>query len=222
MTRLLRVWQTPDVSDDVAGAYDAVAELYAERFIRDLADDADARPWVEAFVDLVDPSAGPVLDAGCGPGHGVDFLGAMGVRVVGIDLSPGLVAQARSAFPDVDVRLGDFTRLEFDDGSLGGIFSRYSIIHLPPARLAEVFAEWARALRPDGPVLLSFFASLRGGDHGASFDHAVTTAYELFPETVAEQLASAGFDRVRSGTTPPVEGGRPLGKGVVLAQRIGR
>lgn len=210
------------MAEEVSRAYDAVAEIYASRFLRDLADDADAQPWVTAFVELVELvglDAGLVADLGCGPGHGVEFLHRCGLRTVGLDCSPGQLSQARSAFPELDFRIGDLTSLAFGDASLGGIFSRYSIIHLPPARLEAVFAEWARVLTVGAPVLVFFFASLEARAHGTPFDHEVTTAHELFPDTVARQLERVGFVEIRTGAAPPAEGGRPLGKGAVLARR---
>ncbi len=207
------------MTDPVAAAYDGVAEVYASLFLRDLADDADAQPWFEAFVELVDPDAGPVVDVGCGPGHGVAALAEAGVRAFGIDLSAGQLEQARAAFPDGDYRIGDLAGLDAADGSLAGIFSRCSIIHVPPDELSAVFAEWARALAPGAPALVSFFATATAAAHGSPFDHKVTTAYAWSPERVADLLAEAGFVDVRCGAAPPAAGGRPFDKGSVLARR---
>lgn len=207
--------------DVVARAYDEVADLYASLFMRDLIDDTDARPWMGDFVERAAGLKGPVADLGCGPGHGVDFLSDAGLEAVGIDLSPRQLAQARAAFPHGDFRLGDLAALAFDDGTLGGILARYSIIHLEPARLDAVFGEWARVLAPGAPALLFFFASRRVADHGEPFDHRVATAYELFPETIAQGLERAGFTRCRVGSAPPPSGARPLDKGAVLVVRDG-
>lgn len=203
----------------VARAYDEVAELYASLFLHDLAADDDARPWLEAFVDLIDPHDGPVADLGCGPGHGVASLRREGVDAFGIEISAGQVGQARAAFPEIDVRVGDLTALDVDDATLGGIFSRYSIIHLPPGELDEVFAEWARVLAVGAPVLISFFASRQPGNHGRPFDHKVTTAHELDPARVAALLGEAGFVDVRWASVPPATDERPLDKGTVLGRR---
>ena len=207
------------MADSVASAYDGVADVYASLFLRDLADDADAQPWFAAFVDLVDSDMGPVIDVGCGPGHGVAALVEAGVRAFGIDLSAGQLEQARAAFPDGDYRLGDLACLETADGSLAGIFSRYSIIHVPPDELPAVFSEWARALAPGAPALVSFFAAATPAAHGSPFDHKVTTAHALSPKRVGDLLVDAGFVEVRTGTAPPAAGGRPLDRGSVLARR---
>ncbi|MEM9467520.1 MAG: class I SAM-dependent methyltransferase [Actinomycetota bacterium] len=205
--------------DGVGQAYDAVAGVYVERFGRELIEDADAEPWLDRFVDLIDRSAGSVLDLGCGPGIGVHTLHERGLDAVGVDASGALLEAARAAFPHLAFRHGDFTRLDVRAGSVAGILARYSIIHVAPDELDEVVAEWARVLRADAPVLLFFFASRHPDDHGRPFDHAVMTAHELFPATLAVVLERNGFVALDAGAAPPPEGGRPFGKGVVLARR---
>jgi hypothetical protein len=65
---------------------------------------------------------------------------------------------------------------------------------------------------------LSFFAANSVERHGAPFDHAVATAYELFPATLASELQDAGFDRIKIGTRGPLHGERPLDHGTILAR----
>ncbi len=207
------------MTDDVRDAYDANAELYAELFLSALDDDANARNWLETFAKLAASQDGVVVDLGCGPGNVVDYLCQLGLTTVGYDLSPGQIAEARTAFPDREFHVGDLAALDHDDASLGGIVSRYSVIHLAPSRLGDVFAEWLRVLEPGAPVLVSFFGALTAESHGAPFDHKVVTAYELFPATVAEQLRAVGFVDVEIGVLPPPDGGRPLDQGTVLARK---
>ena len=76
-----------------------------------------------------------------------------------------------------------------------------------------------RVLQPGAPVLLSFFASSSAEAHGSPFDHAVVTAYELFPATIARQLRDAGFAEVEFGVCDPPAGARPLDQGTVLARK---
>ena len=54
---------------------------------------APADPIDEAVLDRVH---GPVLDVGCGPGRHVVALQARGVDALGIDISPGFLAVART------------------------------------------------------------------------------------------------------------------------------
>ena len=206
------------MADPVAQAYDGVAELYASLFRRELDEDADAWRWLTRFADLV-PEGGLVADLGCGPGHGVEALTRLGCRAIGVDLSPGQVGQARLAFPELEFVVGDLTELMFADVSVGGIFARYSVIHLPPDELGAMFAEWHRVLSAGAPILVSFFASLDSDDHSRPFDHKVTTAYELWPTTIADLLRQIGFTAIEVGTVPPEPGARPFNRGTLLARR---
>jgi ubiquinone/menaquinone biosynthesis C-methylase UbiE len=207
------------VTDAVRDPYDAMAEQYAALFLGDLDRDRDGRDWLAAFAKLAAPRSGAVADLGCGPGHVVNHLCELGLTAVGYDLSLGLIARARSAFPGSQFHVGDLAALDNHDASVGGIVARYSLIHIPPSRLKDVFEEWMRVLEPGAPVLVSFFASRSAQAHGSPFDHTVVTAYELFPATIARELQDAGFADVEVGVRPPPEGGRPFDQGTVLAHK---
>lgn len=205
------------MTDEVRDSYDAWAKEYAELFLRDLEQDSNATAWLATFAEIAARCHGSVADLGCGPGHVVDHLCGLGLPTVGYDLSPGQIAQARSAFPSVEFRVGNLETLHNPDSSLGGIVARYSLIHLDPSLFDGVFAEWMRALEPGAPVLVSFFGSLSAEAHGTPFDHTVVTAYELFPATIAGQLRDAGFINIDIGVRNPPEGGRLFSQGTVLA-----
>lgn len=203
---------------EVVASYDAIADVYAARFLDDLDRDTNARDWLAAFAGMVARGNGVVADLGCGPGHVADHLAELGVTAVGYDHSPGQISEARNAFPDLEFRVGDVTELDDADSSLAGIVSRYSLIHLPASRLGGVFREWMRVLEPGAPILVSFFGSRSADAHGTPFDHQVVTAHEFFPAAVARQLRDTGFTDVEVGVCPPPEGGRPFDRGTVLAR----
>lgn len=207
------------MSAEVRDSYDAMAELYALLNLDALDQDTNARDWLTAFSKLAAPRRGVVADLGCGPGHVVHYLSELGLNVIGYDLSEGQVAQARTAFPDSEFHVGDLAALDVTDSSIGGIVSRYSIIHSVPSVLGEVFVEWMRVLEPEAPVLIAFFGSLSADTHGAPFDHRVATAYELFPGTIAHQLQDAGFVDIEVDTRPTPDGVRPFDQATVLATK---
>ena len=41
-----------------------------------------------------------MIEVGCGPGHVTAYLAEAGADATGLDLSPGMVAEARRRFPD--------------------------------------------------------------------------------------------------------------------------
>ncbi len=107
-----------------------------------------------------------------------------------------MIAVARRTHPGLSYQVGDFTRLDRETGSLGGIVAFYSIIHLPDEQLPVAFAEFTRVLAPGGQLLLAFQVGaderLHQTDwhgHGVDLDH-----YRRRPDTVADLLTAAGFE----------------------------
>ena len=138
----------------VADSYDAVAEDYAEKFLREL----DAKPFDRTLLDELAAElagAGRVVDLGCGPGHVAAYLAQRGCDLLGIDLSPGMVAVAARLHPALEFRVGDMLDLALPDASIAGIAAFYSIIHLPRERVPVALGEMARVLAPGGHLALS-------------------------------------------------------------------
>lgn len=144
------------------------------------------RQLIDSWADTL---AGPVLDAGCGPGHWTHHLAGRGLDVRGIDLVPAFVEHARQSYPDVPFRIGSIDAIEEADGPLGGVLSWYSTIHHHPSRIAATFDEFARVLRPGGGLVVGFF----DGPVLEAFDHAVTPAYRWPPEELERLLTASGF-----------------------------
>ena len=140
--------------------------------------------------------SGPILDAGCGPGHWTDFLHREGADVSGADLVAEFIDSARLRFPDVSFRVASLPTLDVADSSLGGVLAWYSLIHLPPAELPVVLTQLHRVLKPRGQVLIGFFE----GESGKPFDHAVTRAYYWSLDRMTRMLQDAGFDVLQSET----------------------
>ena len=207
------------MTDPVRDAYDARAKEYTDLNLRDLDRVPVDREWLAAFARFVSLGTGVVADVGCGPGHVVHHLNALGIPAVGYDVSSAMIDEARRAFPHAEFHVGDLMALDVDDASLAGLVSRYSLIHLAPAELTRAFAEWSRVLTPGAPVLVSFFASSSDAGHGRPFDHAVVIAHAFFPETLVTMMASVGFDRFEVSTRKPLDGERPLDHATILARR---
>lgn len=184
----------PEFLTTTRSAYDAVAEEYAETFRNTLGDHPFDRAMMGVFAELVRRAgAKPVADVGCGPGHVTGYLHDLGLDAFGVDLSPEMLAIARSEQPGLRFETGSLTALDVEDGALGGLVSRCSIIHTPPERLGGVFTEFHRVLAPGGCVLLIFFADPDDSRLARPFDHGVTLAYRLSIDRVAALLAEAGF-----------------------------
>ncbi|MBK3566801.1 class I SAM-dependent methyltransferase [Streptomyces sp. MBT62] len=149
-----------DFIEATRSSYDAIAPAYSAEHPDSLAESPLDRSVLTAFADLVRAGGeAPVADVGSGPGYVTARLNDLGVPAFGIDISPRMVALAREAHPRLRFEVGSMTALEVPDGTLGGVVALYSTIHIPDDRLPGVFAEFHRALRPGGHVLLGFQAA---------------------------------------------------------------
>jgi ubiquinone/menaquinone biosynthesis C-methylase UbiE len=101
--------------------------------------------------------SGRILDAGVGTGRNMPFY-PPGATVVGIDLSPAMLARAerrRSKLgAKVELRGGDVTRLDFPDGSFDAAVATFLFCVLPEAQQTAALAELGRVVKPGGEIRL--------------------------------------------------------------------
>jgi SAM-dependent methyltransferase len=205
---------------DLRTSYDLVAGEYGRRIFDELRHKPLDREVLEGFADRV-RGRGAVCDLGCGPGQVARFLHDLGADVVGIDLSPGMVEEARRRSPKVPFRQGDMTALDVPDGTFAGIAAFYSIIHVPRAQVEPALRELRRVLRPGGLLLLAFHLGTVTLHLDEWWERKVSIDFHFF--TTAEILAglgAAGFeiDEVREREPyPDVE--HPSRRAYVLARK---
>ncbi|MCX5195390.1 class I SAM-dependent methyltransferase [Streptomyces sp. NBC_00249] len=184
----------PDTVHATREAYDAIAPTYAQLFHGSLGGRPLERALLGAFAELVRANGdGQVADLGCGPGEVTAHLHGLGLNAFGVDASPVMVGLARAANPGLRFEVGSMAALDIEDGTLGGVLSRWSVIHTPPQELPAVLAEIARVLAPGGHLLIEFPAT-DGPQHGTqAYDHAVVTAYRWSPDRFAGLLRAHGL-----------------------------
>ncbi|WP_436533837.1 GNAT family N-acetyltransferase [Actinoplanes sp. HUAS TT8] len=194
-------------------AYDVAAPAYAELFRDSLRDSPLDRAILGAFADVV---KGEVADVGCGPGHVTAYLAGLGVAVFGVDASPAMIGLARQAYPVLRFEVGSMAALNVADGALGGVLSRWSIIHTPPPEVPAVLAEFRRVLAPGGHLLIGFSA---GGHPTQAYDHRVAPAYLWQPDHLAGLLRECGLAEVARLVCEPERSDPRQYKGVQLLAR---
>ncbi|MGY1802226.1 class I SAM-dependent DNA methyltransferase [Blastococcus sp. SYSU D00922] len=204
--------------------YDAIARAYAELFRSELDDAPLDRAVLQGFAELVgrDHPGGQVLEVGSGPGGVTAHLSRLGLDVSGIDLSPAMVDLAAREHPGLSFAVGEMGALDHAAGSLAGLVSWYSLIHVPEPRRPAVVAGFARVLRPGGYLLLGF----QVGDGTLNLDEAFGTAvsldfHRLRPDAVVGLLEDAGFDVVAQvvRAPEPTSNAAKLLQGSVIARR---
>ncbi|EME97039.1 methyltransferase domain-containing protein [Streptomyces mobaraensis NBRC 13819 = DSM 40847] len=184
----------PDALSTTREAYDDIAATYADLFRDHLRERPLERALLSAFAELVRTNGdGPVADLGCGPGHITAHLHELGLHAFGVDASPTMIELAREASPALRFEIGLMAALDIEDGTLGGILSRWSVIHTPPRDLPAVLAEFGRVLAPGGHLLISFPATDAPDDEPQPYDHRVATAYRWSPDRFSALLREHGL-----------------------------
>nr|WP_221373925.1 class I SAM-dependent methyltransferase [Actinoplanes polyasparticus] len=105
--------------DSINDYWTGRAPGYAEHQLRPerLADDTAA--WSEVWSSALPATPLDVLDVGSG--RVASVLAGLGHRVTGIDLSEGMLEQARATVKDVDFRLGDAVAPDLPAGSFDAV-----------------------------------------------------------------------------------------------------
>jgi ubiquinone/menaquinone biosynthesis C-methylase UbiE len=158
----------------------SVIGLYGERTV--LTSCVYLRPYVKATSNI--------LDVGCGPGVITSDLAkiAYGGKTIGIDISPGIIAEAQAAFPASEVHnlyfaVGDAIKLaEYADNSFDIVHAHALLVHVPDPVAA----------------LKEFYRILKPGGIAACRDASSSIVLSLEPDLPAIR---AHWDRVLASTT---------------------
>ncbi|MAF65597.1 MAG: ArsR family transcriptional regulator [Planctomycetes bacterium] len=176
----------PEFFDRVAGRWDTIGIEFASGQARQRAV-ASLMPAGQVWGDL-----------GCGTGYVARAMLGLCARIVCVDSSAGMLAEARARLAEhpgeteVDLRLGDLDALPIGEGELDGAVAAMVLHHLPDAAgcLAEVF----RVLRPGGTAVVveldphrEAWLSAELGDRHLGID----------AQAVAAAFSAAGFEAVR-------------------------
>lgn len=130
----------------------------------------------EAMRVLVDAAAvskrDRVLDVCCGTGIVACALAPFVEHVTGIDLTPGMIEQAktlqqRRGLTNLTWQVGDVTTLPFADETFSVVVSRYSFHHLLDP--VKVLREMVRVCRRDGRIVVADVFTTTDAQ-GAAFD----------------------------------------------------
>ena len=188
--------------------YDQVAAEYARHIFDELRHKPLDRGLLDRFAAEI-RGRGEACDMGCGPGHVARYLRDAGISVFGLDLSPGMLEQARKLNPDISFRQGNMLSLDIPDGSLAGIAAFYATVNLPAESLPLAFREMEKVLWPGGLLLLAFHAGDEIVHVDELWEQQVSMDFLFFqPPEIKLCLESEGFvveEIIERGPYPEVE-----------------
>jgi SAM-dependent methyltransferase len=188
---------------DVAPSYDRIARQYADVFFDELARKPADRALLDRFAERV-RGRGVVCDIGTGPGQVARYVHERGVPACGLDLSPAMVEIARRLNPSIPFQQGDMLNLPVPDGSWAGITCFYALIHIPRPLVPQALAEFRRALRPGGWLLLAVHGGEGELHADAMLGEPVSVDVTLFsPAELSDLVAAADFAVEETLERPP-------------------
>ncbi|QKY16290.1 class I SAM-dependent methyltransferase [Halorubrum sp. CBA1229] len=177
---------------EVRRAWDDVAATYADR--RD-PDGSDAALIDDLLAGL--PPDPDVLDVGCG--DGARTLANLPAGSVGVDVSRRGLDLAAETVPEARLVHGEMSALPLAAESVDAITAYHAVFHVERDRHPDVYAEFARALRPGGRLLMTLpggrFETVRRGWMGGRMFFSAPGR-----DRTLAQLREAGFTDVETTT----------------------
>ena len=210
--------------DNTQKSYDTIARAYADQIYAELKEKPFDREVLDRFAERV-RGRGRVCDVGCGPAQIARYLRDRGIDALGLDLSRGMLAQARRLNPDLQFVQTSMLALGLGAETLAGIAAFYCIIHVPRARVVAALAEMRRVLRPGGSLLLTFHLGTEDSHHEEMLGRPVSLDVTRFTSAeMAGYLRAAGLVveavQERDPYAPEVE--YQSRRGYILASRPNR
>ncbi|MFD1645646.1 class I SAM-dependent methyltransferase [Haloarchaeobius litoreus] len=178
--------------------YDRIADHFAET--REY-----AWPEVESFLDGREGTVG--LDLGCGNGRHAELLADRCGRVLGLDLSAGLLSTARERARErgfaVDLVQADAATLPLATDSVDLAVYVATLHHLPTREARRrSLDELARVLSPDGTALVSAWSTAHDRFDGEEPERSGVSSDSSSGERSDPRDHDEGFDTTVDWTLP--------------------
>ena len=176
-----------DKSKQAVLVYNKIAQSYSKKFQK-------PSDYIEDFLKLI-PKGGKILDVGCGVGVDAGYMYSKGFKVVGIDLSKGMLKIAKKRFPNVDFKLMDLREIRFAPNSFDGVIASFSLIHIPKDDVLGVLHKIHQILKNGGIV---YIGVQKGKSKEVFIDEPLKPGEKLFVnvfsfEEIKELLLKSGF-----------------------------
>ena len=203
---------------DIEKGYDLTSVEQAKNTIDSVKDNPAEQQILELLAAKLAKSKGIICDLGCGPGQVARYFHDRGFEAVGIDLSAGMLKQARKFNPGIRFLKGSMRKPPFKDGELAAIVGFLSLCHIPRWEVPSVLTELRRVLRPSGFLLLAFHLGRGTFSKIESWGKPVSLQTTLFESLELQDLLRAAGYRIEGSTEQLMNGPR----GYILAIKPGQ
>ncbi|TET24883.1 MAG: class I SAM-dependent methyltransferase [Candidatus Aminicenantes bacterium] len=148
---------------------------------------------------------GKVLDLGCGRGEFIEILEENGIEAEGIDINGQMIEICRDK--GLNCQKADILKklAEYEDGTLGGIFSSQVIEHLSPSYLRRMIELAYFKLSPASHIVLETINSASVFSLVQIYFLDLSHQKPVHPQTLKFLLESTGFEKVEIKYSFPLE-----------------
>ncbi len=172
---------------------------YASQFVQHFERSLDTTE-LDQFLKMI-PKRGIILDAGCGSARDSAYMIEQGYRAQGIDLSEGLLAEAKKLHPEVPTQIMSLTDMKFAPASFDGVWTKATFVHLNRTDIPKVLKDFYTFLKPNGALFIRTKEGKGEGSQPVSFDQNVTRWFTFFRlEELTKMIEAAGFQVLKAYT----------------------
>ena len=188
----------PDPNTQNRQAYDRIVHSYAQRNI-------EMVPYVEKaaeqMLNAVQSTAEipqRLLDVGCGTGRDMHWFETRGMKMLGADLSSGMLHETQQKVQGGLVQ-ADMTTLPYRSAWFGGVWCQAALLHLPKAKVPQALAEMRRVLAPAGYLYVAVQLGNSEGFETRPYEPVVRYYAHYQKEELHTFIREAGLTIVQTG-----------------------
>ena len=220
MRHLIHCMRETDLCQLSAATFSRVAQRYADKYFGLATYDG----FLAEFAQGIDVAGAQVLDVACGPGNVSAYLAKVrpDLRLTGIDLAPGMVAQARQRVPSGRFLVLDCRQLHELGQRFDAAAFAFGLSYLTDADASLFFTSLKATLHPGAMLYLSTLTgdpAWSGLETNASGDQ-VYLAYRSVDRVIA-MVEQAGFCLSSQHTLPSPPNAPKATQDLVLVGHMG-
>ena len=162
--------------------WDSFAPSFDEAPDHGLRDPLVRETWMTFLRELLPYTNATVLDIGCGTGSLSVVLAALGHQVTGLDLSPSMIALARTKAATtglpITFHVMDASSPQLPDNEFDAIICRHLLWTLPEPK--QVLQKWSELLQAKGRLILIEGYWETGGLHAEEIIESLPASFTEF------------------------------------------